>query len=578
MTTRLVRLEHSVDSPDPIPHLNRSVPTRHLGQWLYQTPVAWLRRWRVAMVLIFLVGWYSLATLPYLDNFPRPTQDETQIAAPAYKLATQGIYGQDLYTGYYHSERYVYEFLPLHPLLLALCFKLFGLGMWQARLVSVFCGLATVLLTYDLGRRLYGAMLGLLAAAFLCVARLSLEPQMSGIPLLDFARVIRYDIVVPVGVLLSCICFYQAHLRGSHLGYLVAGVVAGLATLGHVYGAFILMLFAAVLVLERGWRVVLGAPAYLLGAGWALVMSFWLIYALQDPAAYYGQTLFDQAAGRYDVLDPAFYWSNLLDEISRYHRLFGTRGTGLIQPRVGIWLLIGGVLGAYVILLRRVRRGLSLPDRLLFLSVIVLFGLQALLINIKDYRYIILLLPFFALQVAFTLLAIWQWAGGRARWLRWAGSIVLAAAFVEAVRGVTPMLRNAHAASSYHRFTDAVAQVLPPKARVLMVHYFWIGLAQYDVRSLDLPFRLTNPNLYKPHPLSMEQALQQIAPQYLLVDPPVEKYVFDPVQPGDSPILLQQKQALTQALHQHCATLIATVDGPAYADYGPMKVYRCDWP
>jgi hypothetical protein len=231
-----------------------------------------------------------------------------------------------------------------------------------------------------------------------------------------------------------------------------------------------------------------------------------------------------------------------------------------------------------VILLRRARRGLSLPERMVFLSVVVLFGLQALLINIKDYRYIILLLPFFALQVAFALVAIWQWASEHARWLSWICGILLVVAVIEGGVGVRQMLRNARAASPYHRFTNAVAQVLPAGARVMMVHLYWIGLAQYDVRSLDLAFRFTNPNDYKPQPLSMEQALQRIAPQYLLVDPLIQKYVFALAQPGDSALLLEQKRAITQALHQHCAALVATIDGHEYADYGPMKVYRCSWP
>jgi 4-amino-4-deoxy-L-arabinose transferase-like glycosyltransferase len=513
-----------------------------------------------------------------MDKFPRPTQDEAQIAAPGYKLATQGIYGQDLYTGYYDSERYVYEFMPLHSLLLGLCFKLFGMGMWQARLVSALCGLVTVLLTYELGRRLYDSATGLLAAAILCVARLSLEPYMSGIPLLDFARVIRYDIVVPIWVLASCICFYRAHARGSRLGYAAAGALAGIATLSHVYGAFVVAVFAAVLFWERRWRVLLDAPIYLLGAGWALALLPWLIYALQEPAAYYGQTLFDQSFGRFDLLNPAFYWNNLMLERERYYRMFGHDGAGLLGLRPGIWLLVVGLLGAHAILLGRAWRGLALPDRFLFLSLIVLLGMLALLINIKDYRYTILLLPFLVLQIAFATITLWRWAGQRARWLRWVCGIVFAAVAVEGGMGAAQMLRNARAASPYQRFTDAVAQALPPHVRVLMIGSYWLGMAQFDARSFDLLFRFSNPNLYKPHPLSMDQALQQVAPSYVLVDPLVEKYIFDPYQPGDSAILLEQKRALTQALHRRCATLVATVDGPEFADYAPMKVYRCGWP
>jgi hypothetical protein len=288
--------------------------------------------------------------------------------------------------------------------------------------------------------------------------------------------------------------------------------------------------------------------------------------------------LFDQSAGRFDLLDPAFYLNNIIYEYQRYQRLFGTGGRGLLQPRAGIWLLVGGVLGANIILLSRMRHGLSLSDRLLFLSLAVLLGMLALLINIKDYRYIILLLPFVALQIAFALVALWRWAGQRARWLRWVCCIALAVVLVEGAVGTAQMLRRARAASPYQRFADAIGQVLPPHARVLMVGSYWLGLPQFDARSFDLLFRFSNPNLYKPQPLSMDQALQRVAPSYVLVDPLVEKYIFDPYQPGDSAILLEQKRALTQALHQRCTTLVATVEGPEFADYAPMKVYRCSWP
>src|SRR5215208_5379311 len=107
---------------------------------------------QVAIVLAALIGWYGLATLPYLGDFPLLEWAQMGIAAPAYKLAMQGIYGNDLFAGFYRTEAYNYEYMPLYPLLVALSFKILGLGVWQARLVSVLCGLATILLTFWLGR------------------------------------------------------------------------------------------------------------------------------------------------------------------------------------------------------------------------------------------------------------------------------------------------------------------------------------------------------------------------------------------------------------------------------------------
>jgi 4-amino-4-deoxy-L-arabinose transferase-like glycosyltransferase len=542
-----------------------------------------------------LIAWYALATLPYLGNFPLPTQDEAQIASPGYKLALHGVYGQDLYAGYYRSEQYVYEFPPLHPLLLALGFKLIGFGLGQARLVSVLCGLATLLLTFALGRRLYGPAVGLGAAAVLAALRVSLEPRLSGMPLLDAARVIRYDIVVPPLVLGAMLCFLRAELetRGGYGGapsvgawYLVAGLLAGLATLGHVYGAFILLPLGGLLLWRQGWRAVLRPAPWLLAAGWALALLPWLLYALRDPAAYYGQTLVDQSLGRYDVLNPAFYWRNLLSEYQRYLRLLGPDGSGLLQPRVGIWLLGGGVLGANILLLRRLCMHRSAPlrlcgeqlsDRLLLITPLGLGAALALLVNLKDHRYLLLLLPFVAVQVAFALHELWCILRRRPAVLRLLYALVLLAALAEGGAGVARLLRRAAAASPYNSAVAEVARLLPPGARVMAVGFYWFGLAGFETRTLDLPFRFSNPLFYKPQPLPMAQALRQVAPEYLLVDPLVERYVFDPHQPGDSAILLRQKRELTREVRRHCADLVGVVDRPAYADYAPLKLYRCDW-
>src|SRR5437867_12626523 len=124
----------------------------------------WLRQRQVAILLVLLIGWYSLATLPYLGDFPLLEWAQMGIAAPAYKLATQGVYGNDLFSGFYRTETYNYEYMPLYPLLVALSFKILGLGVWQARIVSVLCGLATLVLTFWLGRQLYDSTVGLVAA------------------------------------------------------------------------------------------------------------------------------------------------------------------------------------------------------------------------------------------------------------------------------------------------------------------------------------------------------------------------------------------------------------------------------
>lgn len=94
-----------------------------------------------------------------------------------------------------------------------LLFRLAGVGAWQVRLTVVLLGAATLLLTWRLGRRLGGPALGVLAAWLLVGLRVAIEPQASGVPLLDLARIVRYDIAVPPLVLLALLCFRCARRR-----------------------------------------------------------------------------------------------------------------------------------------------------------------------------------------------------------------------------------------------------------------------------------------------------------------------------------------------------------------------------
>jgi 4-amino-4-deoxy-L-arabinose transferase-like glycosyltransferase len=530
-----------------------------------------LRRWQLIALLALLICWYGLATVPYLGNFPLVTFDEAGIAAPAYKLATHGIYGNDLYTGYYQSETYTYEYMPLYPLLVALSFKLFGMGVEQQRLVSVLCGLAILLLTFVLGWQLYGTPTGIVAVAALCSIRLSLDPRASGILLLDLARIGRYDGLMAAGVVATCCCFYWAHTRHICWGYLATGLLAGLATLGHPNGAFVLAVVAGALLWHHGLRVLRYGPIYLIVVGWLLACTPWLIYILQNPEAYYGQMLRHAGIGRFDLLFPSFYWNNLVEEPFRYGRIFPVDQRLRSLPRVGIWLTLAGLGIANIVLWLRVRRLNQLADRLLLLALPALAGLLALLVNHKYYGYLMLILPFIALQSAWAIVVVWRWLGHRTKLGRLILGVLLAAAVLEGGLGVASSLVMARSTSSYPRLMTAIAQSIPSGSRILMTHHYWYGLAQYDTRSVLLPIYLSSPRYYQPRPLSIEDALQRLAPDYVIADWLVEPEIRVP--PG--PNAEAQKQGFAKYMHQRCANVVARIDD---VDYGTIRLYRCNAP
>jgi 4-amino-4-deoxy-L-arabinose transferase-like glycosyltransferase len=558
------------------PAASRPIKKNDLPPYQRRSPMrVWIGQYRVILSLTFLCIWFGMATLPYLANSPPLEAAQMGIAAPAYKLASQGVYGNDLFTGFYHTEQRNYEYMPLYPLFVALSFKGFGLGVFQARLVSVLCGLATLLLTYRLGQRLYDCNVGLVAAAFLCVVRLGIDWQppewpkgilyLSNIPLIDFARVLRYDIMVPVWVLASCLAFLRAYQHPSRLRYLAVGVLVGLATLSHVYGAFILAVLLAVLLWQDGIATLRRAPIYWIVGGWLLVLSPWLLYVAQDLNAYRGQMLRHEA--RFDLLNPTFYWENLRFEYKRYFPWLGNFPEQTFRPHLGFWLMVIGVLAANLLLVRRLWYAPRLADRLLFLTLPLLGGLLGMLINLKRYPYTVLVLPFLALETALALITIGRWTVARSGRWRWLWVLIGLAVLIEGGFSAVRSLARAQVVTPYRAMTQALKAAVPPGARVLMMQTYWLGWSEYEVRSLDLAFVLSNPQYGYTQTPTLAQVLDTIDPAYVVI----EDYFLHAYH-STNVKAVQQFTELAHYLAQHCGETVATVSNP---DYETIRVYRC---
>jgi 4-amino-4-deoxy-L-arabinose transferase-like glycosyltransferase len=539
----------------------------------------WPRAHAASLLLAALVGWYLLATVPYLDQFPVMEWAQMRIITPAYKLATDGTYGNDLLTGFSHAEQRNYEYMPLYPLQVALAFSVLGPGIWQARVVSLLGGLLTILLTYALGRRLAGDRVGLIAAAALVLLRLGvpvpgevnrigIELNASGIPLLDLARVVRFDVWVPVWVLAACLCFFAARPRDSRMGYAATGFLAGLATLTHVYGAFILVVLAVVLVGTGGWRVLRQPPLYLMAGGWLLALLPWAIYVAGDLAAYRGQMAKHGTPG--EILGPGAYLDNLLREPWRYLSwLGGSFRHPVLWPRLGIWLLGAGIATALPLLWRHSRATRSPGDLFLLVAWPILALLLALLVHYKRYYYVLILMPFLALQLGCVAQVIWDQTRWRPTLVRVGLSAVLALALVEGALGVGQSWQMARAATDYGALTAALNQAIPPGSRVLLAEPYWLGLASYEARSIQLPFLLSDPR-FSPQPRPLAVVLEELRPDFVVTEERLlDIYAREASQVGEN---AQNWRELDEFLLRSCPLVVATVSTP---DYGDVKVYAC---
>ena len=94
------------------------MPLELKSPWKQTLRLNYRINWKIIAALTVLLAWFMIATVPYLGHYPTIEAAQMGIAAPAYKLATQGTYGNDLYTGFYRTEKYnvsVQASLVQHP-------------------------------------------------------------------------------------------------------------------------------------------------------------------------------------------------------------------------------------------------------------------------------------------------------------------------------------------------------------------------------------------------------------------------------------------------------------------------------
>lgn len=529
--------------------------------------------------LVALLAGFAALSLYRLDAVPLVFEDEPWQGSTGYKLATQGVFGSDMFAGFYGMEDHYFGFLPLHPLFLALFFRLFGVGLVSARLEAVVMGLLTLALTYALGRRLFGGAVGLLAVALLVfVSWASLSPlQPTGIPLLDLSRIARYDTVVPVFGLGALHIYLFARQRGANWLYLLAGALAGLAGLAHLYGTFWLPALLALLLWDQGgqvWRRPrVPSGCYLLLAGALLAWLPYLAFVLAHYADFRGQNQIYVLERRFDLLNPSWYWQNLRGEARRYTPGLGPLGgSWLLHP--GWWTAILGLpLSLGDLAVRAARRdpeGAPAAARAVVAPLLVLVGLFALLLSYKVVNYTLTLLPLAAIVLAWGLVALWRGlARARRGWLGQATlAVLLLAVATEGGWRIADAAARTAQNTPYDQYIGRVRQAIPPGARILGLQNYWFGLEAYDYRAYVLPQRWTDPALV-PDPVPFDVALDRVAPDVILIDPRLRNYL-DAAAPPDHP-RHEEATRFWAWMERRGARLVARVEDRTY---GAMDIYE----
>jgi hypothetical protein len=536
-------------------------------------------------VLIVSLASYLLLSLERLGRFPPISQDEPWIAAAPYKLATEGVYGSDLFAGYYGMDRHNYEHMPLFPLMEAGVFRLSGVGrsedgsrrsiVVQMRLLAVGAGFCLLLGVFVVASQVGGEWAGALAVILMTLLRVSSSTSTgSGILLLDSARINRYDIAAPVFALIALWSLIAAERgevpqgHGRYWTYGMAGAFVGLASLAHLFGAFWLpVLLGIVLARGRGSASSLTSSGFLV-LGFTLTWLPWLAYVSRDWADFVGQTRYIRP--RLAVFDPSFLVSNALHGSGPISLDWARQAIAhLPVRRVGAWTTIVGVPAALLLMIREGLAEKHDPHTIFPVVTIALVLMFAALLKVKTIHYMIGIWPLAMVAVAWCGVWLWGWSGSRRGLVRTGLVVWLALIAAEGGVGLARAREAAQRTSGYDWFESQIARCIPEGSLVLGLQQYWLGLRQFRFRSWLVPIYAANPQ-YADAPVGFDRAIERVDPDVLLIDPNIRAMFDDGRQPERQPAH-DLTAGFDAYLSRHRVELICVIRDTTY---GTMEVYR----
>jgi 4-amino-4-deoxy-L-arabinose transferase-like glycosyltransferase len=273
-------------------------------------------------------------------------------------------------------------------------------------------------------------------------------------------------------------------------------------------------------------------------------------------------------AERFHFFDPGFYLWNLLHEHHRYLTwVGGSYHDPVLWPRLGIFILPIALALATIFLWQR-RTSDSPADQFVLIALPILGLALALFLNLKRYPYLVLLLPFMALQIAYAAMTLWS----NPRWHRLLGLIAVGLV-IESGLNVAHNLQVARSTTAYRPLTAAIAAEISPDARLLIAQTYWLGLADFDTLSLNLPFVLSDPHYRFRYPdtPSMAAIMQELNPDYIIIEHYfLDEYFRDP-KSWLNPDVVRRWETFNSYLQQYCR-VISTI--PAH-DYGQTDLLQC---
>jgi hypothetical protein len=416
---------------------------------------------------------------------------------------------------------------PAMSAALALSFRLFGVGLWQARLPSYAARTGAILIVFLLGIRYGGLLAGLLAAALL----------LSDNYLFVAGRTARPEALVTLFLVLTLWLYHQARERKSLLFTFLASLAAAGAMAFHVAGFAAVLTLGLLLLLELRFSVWKSARAWCFALTIAAAAGSFALWVHSDAHHY--------AAYQSDYISRASvpYNEKINQELLRYEDFVGFSNQRTPLPvRIPVRAHIALAILASFFILWRYNRTASLD-----LGVCVAANILwwTYLVN-KTARYFSVCAPLFALLIALAAVAL-------LRKTTWTRTVACAVALVllSQLAGNAFLLYTFRTAD-YSMVTRQLRTAIPRDKSAYGLTTFWLALNDHKYYSYD---RTT-----------FDYAISTLKPDYLILNDRVMLYGSG-YGVDDLKVLREQSNAFAQRF----ASLVAKIPSPYY---GPLEVYH----
>lgn len=347
----------------------------------------------LALVIIGFVG----VAAQNLATSPLPDTDESMTLQVPYEMLNHGKLAFPMYRHLGGNiENVWHSYTPVFFVLLSGFMKLFGWGLAQGRAFNLLTAVIVLVITHAIGRRLFDWRAGLAAVVLL----------VSDPTFLDRSRVLRNDYAGAMFALLAFYLYEVAARRKQGRFYVAAGMAAGAGVMCHTNVLYILAAIVVLMLFRQGWRIIRTGSVYQFAAGAFAVMAYEIIYDIIDYKNFLLQNRQDDM--HFGVLDFWGWWSNLLEEPTRYEKWYNgflKIATSVTLLHVFLWLTAAAIIYLLVRCAIAMRRESLIEDprARLLVATIVIALFFAVITQRKVVLYVIHLAPWFALVVGVML-------------------------------------------------------------------------------------------------------------------------------------------------------------------------------